>query len=292
MTSPVKSIVRPLVHRIIAKASQSYVSGESLEDAIRTSRQLIDKGYWVTLAYWNRDEEAPSDVMAFYRSVLTETGKQPGANYVSIKAPAIDFDSGLYKSLLSQARELKVPLHFDSLAHEAAEPMFSLITENSSGLYKDIGCSLPGRWRRSLDDAETVASLGMIGRVVKGQWDDPAYPDTDPRKGFVDVVKRLAGKAEIARVATHDPELAKQSIDILRDAGTNCELELLYGLPVRDVLKAVKDMKVPVRLYIPHGHAWIPYALNNVRNNPKVLWWLFKDALSGSYIERFPQHRT
>lgn len=287
-----KNIVRPLAHRVIAKASQSYVCGESLEDAISTSRQLLDKGYSITLAYWNRDEESPSDVMAFYRSVLVEISKQPGANYVSIKAPAINFDSELYKSLLIQARELNVPLHFDSLAHEAADPMFSLITENSSGFYKDIGCSLPGRWRRSLDDAETVASLGLIGRVVKGQWDDPVHRDIDPRKGFIDVVKQLAGKAEIARVATHDPVLAKQSIDILQNAGTDCELELLYGLPVKDVLKAIKGMKVPVRLYIPHGHAWIPYALNNVRHNPKVLWWLFKDALSGSYIERFPQLRS
>jgi proline dehydrogenase len=288
MIAKLKKILRPIAHKVIAKASQSYISGEKLEDALLTSNQLLGKGYQITLAYWNRDEDIPGDVMTLYHAALDELAKMPEKNYISIKAPAFNFDRDLYGALLTRVRDLGISLHFDSLGHEAADAMFSLIQENSSGRYTDIGCSLPGRWQRSLDDAERIASLGMVGRVVKGQWEDPLHPEIDPRAGFLNVVNQLAGKAKTVRIATHDPELAKKSIEILRNAGTDSELELLYGLPVSNVLKAVKPLHVPTRIYIPYGYAWIPYALNNVRNNPKVLWWLFKDSLSGSYINRFP----
>lgn len=261
-----------------------------MTDALQTGDRLLGKGYSLTLAYWNRDDDAPNDVMTFYHAVIEEMGKKQGNNYISIKAPAFNYDSSLYRSFLVRARQLGIPIHFDSLGHEAADAMFSLIGENTPEHFTDIGCSLPGRWHRSLEDAERVSSEGMVGRVVKGQWDDPVHPGIDPRAGFLGVVKQLAGKSRIARIATHDPELAKESIEILRNAGTDCEMELLYGLPVGAVLKAVKHMNVPVRIYVPYGHAWIPYALNNARNNPKVLWWLMKDSFSGAYIERFPEY--
>lgn len=285
-----KKILRPWAHRLIAKASRSYVSGETLKDALSTSERLQERGYQATLAYWNREGEAPADVISTYIATIEEVRKTSKQYYLSIKARAFNFDEILYETLLKKARELKVPLHFDSLSHEAADGTFSLITKNTPAPFNDIGCTLPGRWKRSLTDAELASSLGVIVRIVKGQWPDPDNPDMDPRKGFLAVVRQLAGKTQGARVATHDPELAEQAITIFQKANTSCELELLYGLPVRNVLLIAKKMNVPVRLYIPYGHAWIPYTLDKIRSNPRVLWWLFKDSLLGSYIDRFPRH--
>jgi proline dehydrogenase len=285
----VKTILRPLAHRLIAKASRGYVSGETLKDALSTSEQLLGRGYLATLAYWNYRGEAPADVISTYLATIEEVGKTPEQYYLSIKALAFDFDKVLYKTLLNRAREVKVALHFDALSHDTADETFSLISKHTPPPYNDIGCTLPGRWKRSLADAEWATSLGVVVRVVKGQWPDPDNPDSDPGKGFLAVVRELAGKAPRARIATHDPELAEQAISILQKANTSCELELLYGLPVRKVLPIAKKMNVPTRLYIPYGYGWIPYTLDKVRSNPKVLWWLFKDSLLGSYIERFPR---
>jgi proline dehydrogenase len=73
----------------------------------------------------------------------------------------------------------------------------------------------------------------------------------------------------------------------LRDGGTPCELELLFGLPMRAVSAVARDAGVPVRVYVPFGAAWMPYALSQLRRKPSTLWWMVKDALA-VFLPRTP----
>jgi proline dehydrogenase len=115
-------------------------------------------------------------------------------------------------------------------------------------------------------------------RVVKGQWPDPSHP-VDPSEGFLRIIERLAGRARHVSVATHDPKVAKAGLSALLARGTACELELLYGLPVRAVLPIAKEAGVPVRVYLPYGHAWLPYVVYRLREEPRVAAWLLRDLI-------------
>ncbi len=285
-----KIVLNPWLQRIIAKASRSYVSGETLNDAIRTNESLQKLGYSVTLAYWNRDDDDHLDVLSHYKNAVEEFSKISSENYVSIKAPAFGFDQNHYMTLLKKAREMGVQIHFDSLGHEDVDATCSLIDHHTQQLCHDIGFTLPGRWQRSIEDADWVSKMGLNVRVVKGQWPDPNDPTKDMNEGFIDVIQQLAGKVRNVRIASHDPPLVKQSIEILQKANTPCELELLYGLPVRDILPVAKEMGVSVRLYVPYGYAWLPYGLNLMRNKPRVLWWILKDSFSGSYVKKIEKY--
>jgi len=53
-------------------------------------------------------------------------------------------------------------------------------------------------------------------------------------------------------------------------------------LPRRSVLKVSRDLGVPVRYYLPYGHAWLPYALRQARRDPRILWWVLRDASRNS----------
>jgi proline dehydrogenase len=88
-----------------------------------------------------------------------------------------------------------------------------------------LGCAIPGRWRRSLEDAEHAIELGVRVRVVKGQWPDPQQPDIDLRDGFLAVIDALAGRAASVGIATHDLPLAREA----RQAG---DLQHRSGLAV------------------------------------------------------------
>jgi proline dehydrogenase len=191
-------------------------------------------------------------------------------------APATAPDRGGLVVVDGQPASLRI--HFDSLGPEAAEAMWSAAVEAAAeGV--SISCSLPGRWRRSLDDAERAIEAGIIPRVVKGQWPDQEYPEADLRQSFMSVVKRLAGQAPHVAIASHDVPLAQQAIEHLRKAGTTCELELLYGLPQRAALEFAQRENVAVRVYVPYGKAYLPYCLGQARRNPRLLWWLMRDAL-------------
>jgi proline dehydrogenase len=143
-----------------------------------------------------------------------------------------------------------------------------------------VGCTLPARWSRSLIDVERAADLGLRVRVVKGQWADPAEPDIDIGAAYLKLIDRLAGRVRTVAVATHDPALARAALARLRESGTPSELELLFGLPMKGALAVAREEGVPVCIYVPFGNGWMPYAFSQLRRNPGIALWMFRDAMA------------
>jgi len=289
MMATLKRWLRPWFYRAVNRASLSYVAGLTLAEAAKTDTLVRQKGYQTTLAYWNADDDSAEDVVSQYMLAMDSIVDSGSGSYLSIKAPAFQFDSSLFSRLLDHASNRNVGLHFDSLAHDTADRTLELLSEASSTANVSVGCSLPGSWQRSLDDADFAIEQNIVARVVKGQWPDPKNPGNDPVAGFLKIVDRLAGRVPLVRVATHDPDLAQAAIARLRSSGTDCEMELLYGLPVARILPVVRQAGIKTRMYIPYGHAWVPYCLDQVMRRPAVLGWILKDAVLGSSPGRLPR---
>lgn len=273
---------------VARKASRNYIAGPAPEDAQRVGRRLVDRGYWITQGYWDGSGDAPEEVLDTYLATLRQLAGLDGNHYLSLKIPALRYSREMFAAVLAASRRSNVPLHFDSLAPEHAERMHAFIRQHSQPESGNIGCTLPGRWRRSIEDADRVSELGLNVRVVKGQWEDPVDPERDARSGYLDVVDRLAGKARCVRIATHDAPLAREALSRLIGAGTRCELELLFGLPVNNLVPLAAELGVPVRIYIAFGHAYLPYALASLRKQPGMLLKLFKAACKQNNLSAFP----
>jgi proline dehydrogenase len=268
----------------IAKwASRAYVAGPALSDAIEACHKFSRQGILGTVGYWNGDEDTPELVAEAYLAAIESAAREVLDCYLSIKAPALGFDRNLTAKITGKGKEVGVGVHFDSLAPEIADRTFELVAE-SVRLFPQIGCTLPGRWRRSLQDANLVAELGVNVRVVKGQWVDPDHPEIDLREGYLAVIDRLAGRARRVAVATHDPLLARESLRRLLEAGTPCDLELLFGLPMKAAMHVARDLGVRIRVYIPYGESWLPYAFSQVQKNPRILWWVIRDSVFGNSL--------
>jgi proline dehydrogenase len=261
-------------------ASKAYIAGPELADAMSTCRHLFSRGLGGTICFWNIEGDSPRKIADAYISALSLFAAEKMDCYLSIKLPPLNFDFALLSEVLEQARPKNTLVHFDSLQHETADRTFSLIAQAVRS-YPLLGCTLPGRWLRSVTDADLAVDLGLHTRVVKGQWLDPQHVEIDPRQGFLHVIGRLAGRARSVAVATHDQELARSALQRLRRAGTPCSLELLYGLPMKPALKIAAQLDVPVRVYVPFGHGWLPYSLTQARHNPRVFWWLLRDLITG-----------
>jgi proline dehydrogenase len=229
-----------------------------------------------TLCFWDDPNDNPEATATHYLEIVDVLGRKEIDGYLSVKAPALKYSRSLFRQVLDAARRQDVRIHFDALRPETVGPTFSLI-QDLGPCEGDIGCTLPGRWRRSTADADCVTELGLKVRVVKGQWADADAPEWDPRAGFLAIVDRLAGNSKHVAVATHDPQLAREALMRLRASSTPCELELLFGLPARGVLPVAMELAVPVRYYIPYGNAWLPYALGQLKKNPRIAWWAIHD---------------
>src|SRR5262249_11770482 len=188
------------------------------------------------------------------------------------------FSADLLAEVLERSQRARVPLHFDALGVETAErTLRHLASVPLAG--PPLGCTLPGRWRRSLDDADRAIGLGLNVRVVKGEQPDAGRAEGDLRRGFLAVVNRLAGRARRVAIATHDVPLAREALRRLGDAGTPGGLELLFGLPARRLIGMGRAGAIPLRLYVPYGRPVLPYCLSQATERPAVMWWVTRDVL-------------
>jgi proline dehydrogenase len=283
-----RAVLRAAFHAFVARVSRNYIAGPSLSDARRIGEELSRRGYWLTLGYWDSAKDAPGAILDTYLASLDALAGFAGHNYLSLKIPALRYDPAGFSTLLARSRERRVPLMFDALEVDQADPTLDFVARETDPSRSEIGVVLPGRWRRSLGDAERAISLGLVVRVVKGQSPDPGDPDRDPARGYLEVVRALAGRAKCVRVASHNPTVAGESLRILAAAGTPCELELLYGLPVGSQVKLAVALGVPVRVYIAFGHAFLPYALASMRRHPGAMLRLLREALRGDCLSTFP----
>ena len=258
-------------------ACRHYVAGPTVEAAVQTCRRTARQGFAGAICYWNDEEETPHVVGRHYLEAVAALERAHLDCYLSLKATAVGYERELMGEIGARAAAAGFRVHLDSMWPESAAPTLALLTELAAR-QTPLGCTLPGRWRRSVEDAERAIELGLAVRVVKGQWADPEHPALDPSAGFLAVIDRLAGRAPLVAVATHDPGLALSALQRLRAAGTACELELLFGLPRRAMVPLARAARVPARIYVPYGAAWVPYCLSQVRQNPRLLWWALRDA--------------
>ena len=258
---------RRAVRGIVDRAARAHLAGPGLDDALAAADAEADRAHGVTLGYW----DGPGDTSALVESICLVTLERMGESgfdaYLSIKPAALGHSPRRIATLLARAEELGLAVHFDSTGLDDAETSWQLLQALAR---PSLGCTLPSRWGRSLADAKRAVELGLRVRVVKGQWPDPDYKARDERDRFLDIVSGASVAGHLG-VATHDRPLAVAAMEQLEGA----EHERLLGLPWRGA-----DLP-RTRIYIPFGHAYLPYALGQVRKNPRLALWVARDVMRG-----------
>ena len=281
-----RSGAKAALHRALEPVSRRYVAGAELGDALATRGRLAERGLGATLGLWDGPADTPRGVADGYLAAIDGLGGAGSGDYVSIKFPALGLSRDLLGEIVARGAKRGRRVHLDAMAPDTAEPtrdaVDRLVAETPEAV---VGVTLPARWLRSPDDAGWARARGLPVRVVKGEWTDPVAPDRDPREGYLAIIDRLCGATSHVAVASHDPQLVETALRRLLAAGTPCGLELLYGLPARRPIEVARALGVPVRVYVPYGHAYMPYALSQLHRRPRMALWLARD-LGASLLRR------
>ena len=261
------------------RRASAYIAGPGLDDGLAASRRLAADGIPVALGY-----SAPPDMSAraaadVHVGAFQGLARDGTDGYVSVKLSALHFDAALLGELEAAAKQAERRLQIDALGPDSVERTWELVEGMADP--GALGFALPGRFRRSVQDARRALDLGLVVRVVKGQWADPDDPNLDSGAGFLKVVDALAGSKNPVAVATHDIPLMEESVRRLTAARTSCEVELLMGLPFAAPARAARRLGVPVRLYVPYGATGAAYGVGELVRNPATAWWLVQDLLLG-----------
>jgi proline dehydrogenase len=256
----------------------AYRAG-TLDQAVEVCRRLAGEGIASVIGYSASMGEPSRAVADSYLAAFDRLSAEDLDCYVSVKLSGMGFDPDLFAELVAAAERSGRRLHVDALWPGTADPTMALLeAEPRAG---PLGATLPGRWRRSLEDGPRLIELGCALRVVKGHWSDDAGGNAEPSSGFLDVVDRLAGYQGGVAVATHDVQLLAESLRRLVLSGTPCEAELLFGMPFGGPATVARNLGVPIRVYVPYGDTWAPYSLSDLRTHPRAMWWLIQDLLLG-----------
>ena len=252
--------------------------GPDPASAARLCGRAQRKGLAATVGYFQAEQARPGEIVDAYVAVAARLARHPGNAYLSVKAPPLAFDAACLHAIADAAAAAGLALLFDAHAPADADPTLAAV-EAMLPAHPLTGVVLPARWRRSLADAARFRDASARIRIVKGEWADPDWPDPDTDAAYLRLVSALAGRAAPVAVATHDPALAEASLAMLQAAGTPCELEQLRGLPRRRTTAIARARGVPVRLYIPFGPGWWPYAVDKALARPYLISWMIADRL-------------
>lgn len=264
--------LRKQVHERVRRA---YITGTDLDDALaELARHSPERAGIV--GYWPGGSDRPEEIAA---QVEACAERLPAKAEVAFKLSDMMMGDDALDSLAARAVERDLTLHIDAIGIDSASANQRTARRLSEAAPRRIGCTLPGRWRRSVADARALADSGLRLRIVKGEFEGPPGEEVDPCEGFREVVATLVSSNCHIEVATHDTDLAADSLGRLVAAGVSCELQVLFATDGSDAERVARELGVPVRVYLPYGHGRAPYNLADLRRTPTLMSTLARDLL-------------
>jgi len=276
--------------------SRSYISGETIDDAIRVSKDLNSKNIKVTL-----------DVLGeFIRNLdEAETNKQEYLHLIDVtQKTAIDGNYSLKPTSFGLLLDKEVCYkHIREIVAKAAsynnfiriDMEDSPCTDMEIGLFrrlkaefpKNVGLVLQAYLKRTYSDIEKMLDLNSESiplnyRLCKGIYVEPeaiAYKKYEEINSHFLADLELMFKNKIyAAIATHDKPLVEGAYRLIEKYNVPknmYEFQMLYGVTPGLRESIVKEGHT-MRVYVPFGKQWFGYSTRRLKENPKMASHIIK----------------
>ena len=276
-----------------------YVPGETTDDAVRATTELVDDHLRVTLDYLGEDtldsDQADATVQAYLDALaaLAARGLTRHAE-VSVKLSAIGQaipDQG-HKVALENARTIcraarnaGTTVTLDMEDHTTTDATLATLRELRKD-FPETGAVLQAYLHRTEADCRALAYEGSRVRLCKGAYDEPAevafQSKLEVDKSYVRCLKVLMAGEGYPMIASHDPRM----VDIAGALATrngraqgSYEYQMLYGIrPDEQRRLAVQGERV--RVYVPYGEDWYGYLVRRLAERPSNVTFFLRSLVS------------
>ena len=276
----------------------SYVAGETADDAVRVTRTLRAAGLLVSLDYLGEDTKDPAQAAAVtdeYIELLGKLGAEGlthgGAAEVSVKPTAVGLFLGARMAkeniarICTAARDAGTTVTLDAEEFAAIEPALRIATQLRAE-YPDLGCVIQACLRRGEADCRSLAGYGQRVRLCKGAYrelESVAYTSRrDVDMSYARCQRALMNGSGYPMVATHDPRLIEitGSLALLTGrAADSFEYQMLYGIRPAEQ-RRLADTGARMRVYVPYGADWYAYLVRRLAERPGNLTFFLRSLRS------------
>jgi proline dehydrogenase len=264
-----------------------FAAGESDDDALRATEELVRSGFFVSLDHLGEDTldraqaETTRDAYLTMLGRLADSGLASAAE-VSVKlsavgqalggdGPALATDNA--HAICEAADTAGTTVTLDMEDHTTTD----LTLDTLRTLRKDFpatGGVLQAYLRRTEADCHDLATEGSRIRLCKGAYKEPesvahqARADVD--RAYVRCLKILMAGDGYPMLATHDDRLIAvgEALTVRheRPQGTY-EFQMLFGVR-RDEQRRLVAAGEKVRIYVPYGDQWYGYLVRRMAERP------------------------
>jgi proline dehydrogenase len=283
------------IARVVARR---FVAGETMADALETTRRLNQRGLKVSLDYLGESvyrAEDTREVVQTYQQLLERIAAEGLDAGVSLKLThlGLDISEDLcvnnLRAILEVAKPYNIPVTIDMESSDYTDRTLRIyrIMHDDHG-FDNVGTVIQSYLYRSQADMAALGAEGAHVRLCKGAYLEPptvAFPDkADVDANYVRLMEGyLAAPAPAYLcIATHDERMIAAAETLIREqpsAAGRYEFQMLYGIRSarQDALAAAG---YPVRIYVPFGEAWYPYFMRRLAERPANLWFFARSFFS------------
>ncbi len=289
IANSVPVIPRPIVKRI----SGRYIAGDTLDEAVKTVRNLNREGCVATIDLLGESTESKADAagkLKDYKKVIDTLEEHDLQSGISIKLTGLG---------LTLNEELCRANAEEIVEYAGARGRFVRVdmedsphTDANLGIVRDLyrrhgntGAVLQAYMRRGLDDVQNVIDAGFSVRLCKGIYDEPrsiAYKDFDTvRQNYILLLDELLKGGVYVGIATHDEFLiwhALRLIHQLQVPADRYEFQMLLGVD-EELRSILVNAGHKLRVYVPYGEDWYEYSTRRLKENPKIAGYVAKDVI-------------
>jgi proline dehydrogenase len=278
----------------------SYVAGETADDAVRVTRALRAAGLLVTLDYLGEDTKDPAQAAAVTDEYIQLAGKlgaegltEGGAAEISVKPTAVGLFLGArtatenIRRICASAREAGTAVTLDAEEFAAIEPTLRIAAQLRAD-YHDLGCVIQACLRRSEADCRALARYGVRVRLCKGAYNEPESVAFTARRdidsSYARCLRILMNGPGYPMLATHDPRLIQITGALAMLTGRapdSFEYQMLYGIRPAEQRRLANE-GARVRVYLPYGGDWYAYLVRRLAERPRNLAFFLRSLRSTS----------
>lgn len=276
--------------------SRAYISGVTMADAMRASKELNAQGVRVTLdvlgEFIKSLDEAEENKQE-YLDLIEETQRNGINGNYSLKPTSfgllIDKEVcyRLMREIVAKAASYNNFCRIDMEDSPCTDLEIELYRRLHSEFPGNVGLVVQAYLKRTYSDLENMLDMNTPEiptnyRLCKGIYIEPAeiafkkYEEINQH--YLEDLEFMFRNRIYVGIATHDKPLIEGAYKLIKkyDVPKNMyEFQMLYGVTPK-LRQSIVDGGHVMRVYVPFGEKWFGYSTRRLKENPKIASHIIK----------------
>jgi len=270
--------------------SKSYISGETIEDAMRVSKELNRKKIKVTLdvlgEFIKSLEEAEENKKEYLNLIDVAFKEEIDGNF-SLKPTSFGLliDKEVcyrhVREIVEKAASYRGFIRIDMEDSPCTDLEIELFRRLRKEFPASVGLVVQAYLKRTLDDLKALSDLNnetfpLNFRLCKGIYVEPeaiSYKKYEEiNMHFLEDLEYIFQNKMYVGIATHDRPLVEGAYKLLKKynvPGNMYEFQMLYGV-TPGLRESIVNEGHVMRVYVPYGVQWFGYCTRRLKENPKM----------------------